>query len=344
MRVVKPYVKYVRNEDNIEHIVKAAKICYASQMNTVDALTFIENLWKNKGHRSPFRHGTVYLEIPASFERLTNLFVNNAFCTCVFIPLEYSWFISTNFQVIRELDNKIFKTISNFSVSEEYVLSQAKKYPELKNIIRVSFEIQTQVSTSRELNRVSPNNICEQSTRYCNFSKEKFGGHIAFCEPHWLDATTYYNTALNKEIAADERIFYKNYTDENKYEIFAEVGSADLQLLKLYPLATIGIPQDDGSSLCYSTTIAKMWIENCLEDEEKYFKAIKDGMKPQDARGYLNLDVATKLFYTYSVKEWKHILDLRYKGTTGKPHPNAKIVAEKIYHHLKYLDLLDNYE
>ena len=71
---------------------------------------------------------------------------------------------------------------------------------------------------------------------------------------------------------------------------------------------------------------------------------LKEGMLPQDARGILPLDTATKCFYTYSIKEWKHILDLRYKGTTGKPHHNAKIIATEIYKNLKELNLLGDYE
>lgn len=49
-------------------------------------------------------------------------------------------------------------------------------------------------------------------------------------------------------------------------------------------------------------------------------------MKPEDARGVLPLDTATKVIYTYPVGVWKHIIDLRYYGTTGKSHPNAKLV------------------
>lgn len=33
-------------------------------------------------------------------------------------------------------------------------------------MLRYTFKVVTQISTSRELNRVSPNNIAEQSTRY----------------------------------------------------------------------------------------------------------------------------------------------------------------------------------
>ena len=65
-----------------------------------------------------------------------------------------------------------------------------------------------------------------------------------------------------------------------------------------------------------------------LETAYKYL--LGAGMKPEDARGILPLDTATKVIYTYSIREWQHILDLRYYGTTGKPHPNAKLIAGKI--------------
>lgn len=40
--------------------------------------------------------------------------------------------------------------------------------------------------------------------------------------------------------------------------------------------------------------------------------------------------LATEVVYTYSVSEWRHIIDLRYFGKTGAPHPNAKIIAGMI--------------
>ena len=54
------------------------------------------------------------------------------------------------------------------------------------------------------------------------------------------------------------------------------------------------------------------------------------GLKAEDARGYLPLDAATRVVYTYNVFEWRHILELRLLGKTGKPHPNAKLVAQMI--------------
>ena len=53
-------------------------------------------------------------------------------------------------------------------------------------------------------------------------------------------------------------------------------------------------------------------------------------MLPQDARGILPIDTATVCAYTYTISEWRNIIDLRYYGTTGAPHPNAKIIAGMI--------------
>ena len=68
----------------------------------------------------------------------------------------------------------------------------------------------------------------------------------------------------------------------------------------------------------------------CRVCEWGYNRLMKSGLKPEDARGVLPLDTYTVVAYTYTIDDWKHILDLRYHGKTGTPHPNAKIVGEKI--------------
>lgn len=69
-------------------------------------------------------------------------------------------------------------------------------------MMRYTFCIDTQISTSRELNRVSPNNIAEKSTRYVYED-----GSI--CRPHWIskeEAELFNNDnniILNEAINAD---------------------------------------------------------------------------------------------------------------------------------------------
>ena len=54
---------------------------------------------------------------------------------------------------------------------------------------------------------------------------------------------------------------------------------------------------------------------------------IEAGCKPQEARAILPLDCNTELVHTAFISDWKHFFDLRALGTTGAPHPDAKVLA-----------------
>ena len=76
----------------------------------------------------------------------------------------------------------------------------------------------------------------------------------------------------------------------------------------------------------------------CILDEWMYkVSRSKYGLnlKPQDARWCLFLDTMSKVIYTYSVKDWEYIINLRLFDYTGTAHPDAKIVAEGIKRELE---------
>lgn len=54
-------------------------------------------------------------------------------------------------------------------------------------------------------------------------------------------------------------------------------------------------------------------------------------LPPQDARWILPLDTMSKVVYTYTIKEWEEILNMREFDYTGKAHPDAKNVACQIH-------------
>lgn len=151
-------------------------------------------------------------------------------------------------------------------------------------MMRYTFCVDTQISTSRELNRVSPNNIAEKSTRYVYED-----GNI--CRPHWM---------------TDEEVDYLN-----NEPIFEE--------------------------WCNSHKKASIYRNSCNDSFNKYKLLVDIGMHRQDARGVLPLDTATRCIYTYSIDEWRHIIDLCYYGITGKPHPNARLIAGMIRNNLMEL-------
>lgn len=259
MELIKPSVELLRQDVNWKaHVAKCARVCYASIREDRNE-QMIDNLMTN-GHWSMFRHYSVYLIIPIS----------------VISPIDPMYF--KNPYVAYELyDNKLYlstngqywfqKLRPEHPFLEEYLVDELQfiNTPMGNRLARYTFKVVTQISTSRELNRVSPNNIAEQSTRYVYEN-----GKI--CEPHWYSQT---NTLAYEFL-------------KSNYEYACDVAF------------------------------------------DQYRTLVKNGLHRQDARGVLPLDTATICIYTYNIAEWRHIIDLRYYGTTGKPHPNAKIIAGMI--------------
>lgn len=261
MKIIEPKVELL-SEIGISpesHIARCARVCYGKEYkepNQEADKKMVDGLIK-RNHLSMLRHNSAYFvftnHLPEEFK---SEYVNT-------LSQEDYIYASTNGQFTLEHNNKA-------DLNSHVFLNLCRKCPELFKLYRLTFCITTQISTSRELNRVSPNNIAERSTRYCS-SKDG----LEICRPWWFNKTTEDMSALSIiKLPTKEKIFAIAWKDAEEY----------------------------------------------------YNKAIEIGMKPEDARGILPLDTATKVIYTYSVQEWKHIIDLRYYGTTGRPHPNAKLV------------------
>ena len=269
MEIIKPQVELWIQENPIDHVARCARICYASDKTTGNEAMYQRLIDSN--HKSMLRHESVYIIAPGRNDRY-ELIDGFEFCPFVDYRIDYNndeIYISTNRQFYME--NEAIQYFGEWIVEPTEFANTILG----KEIMRYTFKVVTQISTSRELNRVSPNNISEQSTRYVNFSRK--GG--AICQPHWMtDADV------------------KSYKD------------GDI---------------DSNPKLC-------VYLTSCEGGFEDYDELIALGMLPEDARGVLPIDTATVCAYTYTISEWRRIIDLRYYGTTGKPHPNARIIAGMI--------------
>lgn len=269
MKIIEPKVELL-SEIGISpesHIARCSRICYGhedKEPNQEADKKMVDGLIK-RGHLSMLRHASMYISDLQYASRYLQNHINHSPYWNYNIGLGYA---STNFQeyMQQEIENESVVGVSNSKLLEE-----CAKNPKLFELYRMTFCITTQIGTSRELNRKSPNAIAERSTRYCS-SKDG----IEICKPWWF-----------------------------KHSI-----------------------EDITKGNC--TYAEKWYYDNIINTEEVYKVLLDTNMRPEDARGLLPLDTATKVIYTYSIKEWQHILDLRYYGTTGKPHPNAKLIAGKI--------------
>lgn len=154
----------------------------------------------------------------------------------------------------------------------------------------VSVIITTNRGVTHELVRHRIASYSQSSTRYCNFSKDKFGNEITFVRPAWVD----------------ERVlgeYHYDYFDMKLYDTFPKELAV---LIK----ASVSTPDIE-------------WIDSCRAVEDDYLRMINDhGWTPERARDILNNSVATTIMVTMNLREWRHFFKLRAIGTTGKPHPD----------------------
>ena len=147
-----------------------------------------KGFWES-GHRSMYRHGTCYFFLPneKGFPNYIWAYLN-ASPYIDYATKNHKVWISTNMQFLLEHKN-MMDALSSYNVSEDEFIEKAQKYEceEAFTLIRMTMVVTTQISTSRELNRTSPNSIAEQSTRYCNLEKK---GGVQIARPHWYDGGT----------------------------------------------------------------------------------------------------------------------------------------------------------
>lgn len=154
----------------------------------------------------------------------------------------------------------------------------------------VSVIITTNRGVTHELVRHRIASYSQSSTRYCNFSKDKFDNQITFVRPAWVD----------------ERVlgeYHYDYFDMELYDTFPKE-------LAILIKANVSTPDIE-------------WIDSCHSVEDDYLRLINDhGWTPEKARDILNNSVATTIMVTMNLREWRHFFKLRAVGITGKPHPD----------------------
>lgn len=280
MKIIEPKVElWQQGDDSKAHVARCARVCYGRETGNDKAT--IKRLI-NDEHWSMFRHGTYYMIANDSDKTLETIIINYA------NTIGFNYHYEKHVYYITVNGNWVLDHKTQFGYLSKYIVPiEDFRNTEIGfHMMRYTFCVDTQISTSRELNRVSPNSIAEMSTRYVYED-----GSI--CRPHWMNG------------------YHINQTLNGKYLCYKD-----------------GI-EDNGNILDF--------IQGCDEQFRRYKRLINNGMHRQDARGVLPLDTATRCVYTYSINEWRHIIDLRYYGTTGTPHPNAKIIAGMIRNELMEL-------
>lgn len=178
MKLIKQSCEILKQGEGLIGIKKlnelAARVCYKSEDKITDTSYIdIEKRMIKSGHLSVLEHGTVYLRID-QYDLSESIEEN-----------ELQIYFDSPFCVINQYDNVNYIT-TNLRFMIEHNRLQDLMYlcePTQCHDKRVSVRFITSIGISRELNRHRYHSISEESTRYCNYSKDKFGNELTFIIP-----------------------------------------------------------------------------------------------------------------------------------------------------------------
>lgn len=297
MRIINPKFEILTQDTTLgllgvyQQIKIAGQTCYDSESSRTP-LEFTEML-KRSGHGAMLEHGTIYLT--TKDDTVASRYKENRFSYVHEVQQAYhrdmTYYITTNYRVLVE---------NNWEDDLKFYMVEPTEYHEK----RVTVRFTTQIAISREYNRHRVDSIAEQSTRYCNYSKDKYDGQVSIVKPTWV-----------ADIIRD---------NEEK---------VDVNLRSMCQSIYLGDDMQEWEALRY-------WLFSNLAAEYAYLNMLRLGRTAQEARTVLPLDTRTELVHTAFISDWKHFFDLRALGTTGKPHPDAKILAEPLMEEFKRLKLI----
>lgn len=318
MKLIKPGFEIWEQSAGLEgvykQIEKVGRVCYKSEDKITEdsARPFVDRMIKS-GHGAMLEHGTVYLQyevVKGAVNPLTKYYLNKyskvkAEEGAVGETVRLS--VTTNLRVLVE----------NGWLDDLQYICEPTEYHER----RVTVHFVCDRGVSHEFVRHRVMSFAQESTRYCNYSKDKFGNELTFIIPCWLDipeGVAYLHDGINYRVGATmenpfgESVNFKAWV--NKKSNYVEVHDY-IQAL-------------DSAEKAYFRLMDK-W-ENRVADS-RYTTGLKGNpWTPQQARAVLPNSLKTELAVTGFTSDWNHFFDLRARGTTGAPHPQAKELAEPL--------------
>lgn len=274
MKVIKASVQEIKQAPGIrgiyQHIEKCGRTCYKSEDKITEdsAMKFFQGL-VNRNHFAMLEHGTVYFRFPFytdyKFDEAISKVMNSKY-SFTNVGEDGSLYCTTNMRVLLEDVPNEYEDIINIYALEEADDNHIEKYT-------AKFTISRGIANEFVRHRVL--SFAQESTRYCNYMKDRFGGELTFIRPEWLK----------------------------------------------------------GDGIDHEAEF--VWLKAMARSEKDYFDLVNLGIKPQNARGVLPLDLKTELVVTGTRYQWEDFFDLRMREVTGPAHPDAKAIATEWYNTIR---------
>lgn len=244
MRLIKPSYEIWEQESGLKGVYKqievAGRTCYKSEDKITDdsAKEFVDRMIKS-GHGAMLEHGTIYLIIPndhQAYDFFGDNWVRDTYGASPYSSVVWDSdkiYITTNLRVLVE----------NGWLDDLKYLCEPTEFHEK----RITVKFITDQGILREFTRHRVFSFAVESTRYCNYTKDKFSNEITFIQPNWIsdkdienyhmdfgyftDQDTNHITAVNRFISALKNAEYF-------YMELIKLGWKPQQARNILPLAT----------------------------------------------------------------------------------------------------------
>ena len=284
MKLIKPSFLIKEQESGLEGLYKqiewAGRHCYKSHDKITEnsAKEFVDRMIKS-GHGAMLEHGTVYLFLTMSSRQQYFKYCSNPYSvansTGEAEKGTWNGFVTTNYRVLVE----------NGWLDDLEYICEPTEYHEKRVCVR--FICDRGVSHEYVRHRVF--SFAQESTRYCNYSKDKFGNEVTFIIPCWMDISE----------GSIELGNYDKTSARYKDGIVRQIDT---------------IPPYTGVD----------FIRNLCESESDYLLMLNRGWTPQQARAVLPNALKTELVMTGFISDWSHFFKLRCDSAA---HPQARELA-----------------
>lgn len=268
-------------------IERCGRVCYKSEDRiTDDSYEKFVNMLEKRDHARPLEFGTVHLQMYISdFHKLRDTLCINNMWNDQWIKYHYVGnltYVTTNYRYYLAII-KVFP-----SAEKDFVPQDDELYPKRYTVHFITSRgIMDEFRTHVGLSHLA------ESTRYCNYSKDKFNNEVTFVIPSWMNFP---------EISID----LGNY---DKTSVRSKDGN--VHIIDTKP------PYVEGD-----------FIRSLCEAEYNYLSIVRNGWTPQQAREVLPLAVKSELISCGFEDAWKNFF---YRRCAKDAHPMAQEIAKPMH-------------
>lgn len=204
MKLIESSVQIIEERDPYKMIELAGRTCYKSEDKITEdsAKEFVDRMIK-LGHGAMLEHGTIYLKIQEINGHIPPAMLywrdsTNQKYSKVRTRLESDSPYSTNYEVLYVTTNLRVLVENNRLADLQYQVKPTEYHEK-----RITAKFICDRGVSHEFVRHRVFSFAQESTRYCNYSKDKFNNEIVFIIPSWAEVNKF-----GEIVADDNECFY----------------------------------------------------------------------------------------------------------------------------------------